>query len=197
MAAPPKQQQAKLIFYHIPGDGDDAESPNAYPVLKPNGIPTVREVRSKFPLPGKYHFRFKMKWGEGSSSIVWMDVPNEDAAVPMFDGKIIAKVIRISWDGGAATSSSAPRAAPAGVPAAAPAAPVQAQPPAPAPAATRPPAPQPQNMLSFDDDFGSASAPARPAAPPVSSPLVSDDPLGFGAPAKPAGKKDDFDMLFS
>jgi len=216
MAAPQQrpQQQAKLVLYHIPGDGDDADTPNAYPILKPSGAPTVREVRAKFPLPGTYHFRFKMKWGESSSSAVWMDVTNEDAQVPLWDGKIIAKVTRISWEGGSQASqprqatapiqqgvspqASPQRPAPQGQPAAA-AAPKpqqqqQQQPP--------PPAAAQQNMLSFDDHFGGGGSPAAaPSAkpPPPASSNVMDDPLGFGSMTGGPGtsKKDDFDMLFS
>lgn len=49
-----------------------------------------------FPLPGSYHFRFKKKLGE--SKVVWLDMVDDSAEVPAFDGVILAKVTRISMD---------------------------------------------------------------------------------------------------
>jgi hypothetical protein len=37
-----------------------------------------------------YHFRFKKKLGEGR--VVWMDVVDDTAEVPNYDGTILAKV---------------------------------------------------------------------------------------------------------
>mmetsp|Transcript_23253 Transcript_23253/g.43712 ORF Transcript_23253/g.43712 Transcript_23253/m.43712 type:complete len:160 (-) Transcript_23253:146-625(-) len=87
-----------LVFYHIPGDGDEAEMPNAFPVLKADGHVLLQDIRSKFPLPGTYHFRFKMRWGPEPVHVAWMDVTNEAAQVPMFDGRVVAKVTRVCWD---------------------------------------------------------------------------------------------------
>ncbi|CAE6925523.1 unnamed protein product [Symbiodinium natans] len=72
--------------------------PNAFPVLKPDGHILLQDVRSKFPLPGTYHFRFKMRWGPDPVHVAWMDVTNEAAQVPMFDGRVVAKVTRVSWE---------------------------------------------------------------------------------------------------
>ncbi|CAK9073455.1 unnamed protein product [Durusdinium trenchii] len=88
------QARPILVFYHIPGDGDEAEMPNAFPVLKPEGQVMLQDVRSKFPLPGTYHFRFKMRWGPDPLQVAWMDVTNEAAQVPFFDGKVVAKAVR-------------------------------------------------------------------------------------------------------
>lgn len=54
----------------------------------------MKDVKAGFPLPGQYHFRFKMKWESGA---VWMDVTNEESMVPMFEDKVIAKVLRVNW----------------------------------------------------------------------------------------------------
>ncbi|CAE7240699.1 unnamed protein product [Symbiodinium sp. CCMP2592] len=93
-------EQAKpiLVFYHVPGDGDEAEMPNAFPVLKADGHILLQDIRSKFPLPGTYHFRFKMRWGPDPAHVAWMDVTNEAAQVPMFDGRVVAKVTRVCWE---------------------------------------------------------------------------------------------------
>ncbi|CAK9073454.1 unnamed protein product [Durusdinium trenchii] len=103
------QARPILVFYHIPGDGDEAEMPNAFPVLKPEGQVMLQDVRSKFPLPGTYHFRFKMRWGPDPLQVAWMDVTNEAAQVPFFDGKVVAKVTRVSWESktGATAQTSA------------------------------------------------------------------------------------------
>ncbi|CAD7975968.1 unnamed protein product [Amoebophrya sp. A25] len=84
-----------LVYYHIPTDQDEAQFPNAFPLAKARGDIKLRDIREKFPLPGQYHFRFKLKWSD--SQAVWMDVTNEDSAVPVYDDKIICKVLRISW----------------------------------------------------------------------------------------------------
>mmetsp|Transcript_56565 Transcript_56565/g.148796 ORF Transcript_56565/g.148796 Transcript_56565/m.148796 type:complete len:152 (-) Transcript_56565:4-459(-) len=98
-----------LIFYHIPSDGDEADSPNAFPIVKPGGAVQLKDVRAKFPLPGTYTFRFKMKFGEGSS--VWMDVTEEDERVPLFDGKVVAKVTRVEWGAKKGAAPAQPAAA--------------------------------------------------------------------------------------
>mmetsp|Transcript_3635 Transcript_3635/g.9376 ORF Transcript_3635/g.9376 Transcript_3635/m.9376 type:complete len:221 (-) Transcript_3635:68-730(-) len=218
-------QQAKLVFYHIPADGDEADTPNAYPVLKPGGAPTVREVRAKFPVPGIYHFRFKMKWGDSTSSAVWMDVPNEDSQVPTYDGKIVAKVTRVSWEASPQAVAAAERAAAAppsptvsvpgvgGDASLRQAAPLQAAAPRLQAVQHAPPPAAPQDALSFDDDAfggGRASGPTALAAPELQGALgCMQDSLGFGTgppngvlaahglPAQHRSKQDDFDMLFS
>ena len=47
------------------------------------------QVRAAFPLPGQYHFRFKVKH---DASYVWMDITSEDAVVPNTQGRIVMKV---------------------------------------------------------------------------------------------------------
>merc|ERR1719270_1854057 len=93
------QQAARpvLVYYHILEDKDDAETPNAFPLLPMGGGVKLQDIRAKFPLPGQYHFRFKMRLSE-ASPLLWMDMTNEDSQVPLLDGKIVAKVTRISWE---------------------------------------------------------------------------------------------------
>lgn len=57
---------------------------------------TGRCMVQHFPLPGSYHFRFKKQLGE--SKVVWLDLVDDSAEVPSFDGVILAKVSRISMD---------------------------------------------------------------------------------------------------
>merc|ERR1719284_2052784 len=108
-----------------------------------------------------------------------MDVTNEDSQVPLYDGKIIAKVTRLSWD---ASPPAGPAAAANGA-GGRPAAPA----PAPAAAPSRPPPQQPVKASQPDallfDDAPPSRAPA-PAAPAVQE----ADILGTGFGGAPAAK---------
>ena len=55
----------------------------------------IDDIRGLFPLEGEYIFRFKYKY---NNAIVWMDLPNDSAKIPLFNGKIFVKATRISWD---------------------------------------------------------------------------------------------------
>mmetsp|Transcript_109749 Transcript_109749/g.291519 ORF Transcript_109749/g.291519 Transcript_109749/m.291519 type:complete len:174 (-) Transcript_109749:81-602(-) len=170
------QQRPVLIYYYIPEDKDEADIPNAFPVLKPGGQIQLRDIRAKFPLPGKYHFRFKMRLGDTVSAL-WMDVTNEDSQVPMFDGRIVAKVTRLSW--GLAASSSVPAQSP-------PAAPV---------------AEAHAELLGFDGHTPSpvAAAAGGGAQPRAAWPAQGANSQPPPPPAAPQvqAKNNDFDMLFS
>ncbi|CAK0892650.1 unnamed protein product, partial [Prorocentrum cordatum] len=49
----------------VPGDGDKQDHPCAFEVpLRGQGV-KLRDVRARFPLPGTYHFRFRMRWEPG------------------------------------------------------------------------------------------------------------------------------------
>ena len=90
---------ATYVFYHLPSDKDDPEHPNAYQINKPVDEITLQDVRENFPLPGKYHFRFKVRLGDSNSSY-WLDVNDDSKIVPPFGPRrIIVKVLRLSWDG--------------------------------------------------------------------------------------------------
>eukprot|EP01066_Platyproteum_vivax_P006930 Platyproteum_vivax@DN2580_c0_g1_i1.p1 len=83
-----------LVYYIVPSDYDDMEHPNAFPIQKPQEEIKLKDIRAKFPLPGKYHFRFKLRY---DNSFVWIDVTNDDSSVPIFQQRIVAKVLRLSW----------------------------------------------------------------------------------------------------
>uniref|UniRef100_A0A7S4Q5L5 DIX domain-containing protein n=1 Tax=Alexandrium monilatum TaxID=311494 RepID=A0A7S4Q5L5_9DINO len=179
------QQPARpvLIYYHIPEDKDEADVPNAFPVLKAGGEIRLQDIRAKFPLPGKYHFRFKMRLGDTAAAL-WMDVTNEDSQVPLFDGKIVAKVTRLSW--GQVANSPAPPPAPARSAPAAPAAPAEllgfdSQPPPPPPAAAGGAAAQLRAAWPAQGDMLQTSVQQQPPPPP---------------PPQAQGKQNDLDMLF-
>mmetsp|Transcript_59858 Transcript_59858/g.142606 ORF Transcript_59858/g.142606 Transcript_59858/m.142606 type:complete len:156 (-) Transcript_59858:164-631(-) len=150
-----------FVYYWLPGDNDEVDHPNAFSIERSGAGVKLREIKAHFPLPGCYHFRFKMRLDSAS---LWMDVTNEDSFVPVFEEKIFAKVLRINWQDGQGAKTAAPQKAAA--PAPAPQAQLAAQ------------APPTQDMLGFGD------GPTRPAAPVRSH-------------TAPAGKADDFDMLFN
>ncbi|PHJ20714.1 dix domain protein, partial [Cystoisospora suis] len=102
-----------FVYYVVTTDGDDFRSPNAFRVPKKSTLITLADVRRYFPLPGAYHFRFKVKvkenpWTVSSSSshqegglegcpFVWLDVLEEDHPLPLCDHRIYIKATRLSW----------------------------------------------------------------------------------------------------
>jgi hypothetical protein len=83
------------VCYHIPSDRDDEEHPNAFAIPKPAEEVTLRDIRQAFPVPGDYHFRFKVKMETGS---YWIDFTEGNSCVPTWGSRrIIAKVLRLSW----------------------------------------------------------------------------------------------------
>jgi hypothetical protein len=87
------------VCYHLPSDRDDPEHPNAFQINKHVEEITLQDIKENFPLPGKYHFRFKVRLGESNSSY-WMDITDNSRIVPSFGPRrIIAKVLRLSWEG--------------------------------------------------------------------------------------------------
>lgn len=90
--------------YFVPEDGDSEDYPNVFLAPKPRQQgypPTLAQVKSAFPLPGRYHFRFKSPLVPGSdrekgSMPVWMDCVDDRQAVPSWRGAIVAKVTRLA-----------------------------------------------------------------------------------------------------
>ena len=46
------------IFYYIPEDNEDFNQLNFFPIQKPLGEVSLNDIRTYFPVPGEYHFRF-------------------------------------------------------------------------------------------------------------------------------------------
>lgn len=70
---------------------------------QPGFSPKLGEIRQAFPLPGRYHFRFKAALVPGSDRDkdcipVWMDCVDDNHHVSVWRGGIFAKVTRISLD---------------------------------------------------------------------------------------------------
>lgn len=99
---------ATYVFYHLPSDKDDPDHPNAYQINKPVEEITLQDVRDNFPLPGRYHFRFKVRLGDSNNSY-WLDVNDDSKIVPPFGPRrIIVKVLRLSWEGTSHSKKQSP-----------------------------------------------------------------------------------------
>jgi hypothetical protein len=86
---------SSVIYYYIPEDKEEPDKLNAFVISKDIETIRINDVKDSFPLPGEYYFRFKFKF---QNKNVWIDFNNADAILPRFEGKIIMKVTRISWD---------------------------------------------------------------------------------------------------
>uniref|UniRef100_A0A7S1Z6D0 DIX domain-containing protein n=1 Tax=Trieres chinensis TaxID=1514140 RepID=A0A7S1Z6D0_TRICV len=92
------------IRYFLPEDGDTESHPNVFLAPKSaHGLPpTLGAIKSAFPLPGQYHFRFKSPLVPGGDRekgglAVWLDCVEDDQPVGVWRNSIIAKVTRISF----------------------------------------------------------------------------------------------------
>lgn len=84
-----------VVYYYIPEDREDPEKLNAFLIYKDIESVKIDDIKQNFPLPGQYYFRFKFKFDNKN---VWIDFNNPDALLPRYDGKIIIKVTRITWE---------------------------------------------------------------------------------------------------
>jgi hypothetical protein len=87
------------MFYHVQGErGESASHPNACRVTCTTpGKPTLADVLASFPLAGtaSFHFRFQVAV---EKQTMFLDLVNPEDAVPLFNGSIIAKLLRLgAW----------------------------------------------------------------------------------------------------
>ncbi|CAI5719301.1 unnamed protein product [Hyaloperonospora brassicae] len=83
-----------MLNYFVPEDGDTSDHLNVVPLPRVDQL-QLQHVKSSFPLPGEFHFRFKMAF-EGT--YVWLDVVNDTDAVPDFNGLVICKISRVQTE---------------------------------------------------------------------------------------------------
>lgn len=79
--------------------------------------PTLGQVKESFPLPGRYHFRFKSPLVPGGDRekggmAVWMDCVHDSQAIPTWRNSIIAKVSRVAVEEDDDDDDDFPSAAP-------------------------------------------------------------------------------------
>lgn len=84
-----------MVYYFVPEDNESPDELNAFGVNKAITEVTQGDIRHLFPLPGKYHFRFK---NNIEGKIAWMDLNGDHCSVLTYQNKIIMKVTRISWE---------------------------------------------------------------------------------------------------
>jgi hypothetical protein len=84
-----------MVFYFLPQDFETVDQLNAFGIQKNVSQITQGDIRSSFPLPGKYHFRFR-NLIEGK--IVWIDLNGDHCKAVAYQGKILMKVTRIDWE---------------------------------------------------------------------------------------------------
>ena len=64
-------------------------------IPKPANQITITDIKTNFPLQGEYVFRCKTRHNKLP---IFVDVLNEGEAVPQFEGKIVLKANRTSWN---------------------------------------------------------------------------------------------------
>ena len=84
------------IFYYVPEDQDSFEHLNLF-IIPNKSLNDVRlhDIKTFFPIPGDYHFRFQFKY---QNQLVWLDLSNDDCTLPQVEGVVIVKGTRKSWN---------------------------------------------------------------------------------------------------
>lgn len=184
------------IRYFIPEDGDTETHPNVFLAPKPArpGLPPkLGDIKGAFPLPGRYHFRFKSPLIPGgdrekTSLAVWMDCTDDNETVGVWRNTIVAKVTRIGIedDDDDDDEEFEHHHHHATVSAPAPPAPPQA------------PAPQPGPDMDIFGDTAPSAPSSTPSSMPGSTHSSTGDLLGGDEPPPPpapAAKKGDAENL--
>ncbi|CAE7862810.1 AUXI1 [Symbiodinium microadriaticum] len=102
------REDSILVSYEVQNDPKDRET--ALYVMPLGGAisVTVAMVRASFPLPGNYHLRFKAPTADGSfGGCVWIDLASDQDLVPVFNGGVAVKALRLP-DGSPGSPSRAP-----------------------------------------------------------------------------------------
>ncbi|KRX01463.1 hypothetical protein PPERSA_01366 [Pseudocohnilembus persalinus] len=81
-----------MVYYHVPADGDDQHTPNAFGVSKDIEQIRVNDLRKNFPLEGEYIFRFKFK---NDGKVLWLDIPEQAKSIPRYNDCIYIKAVKI------------------------------------------------------------------------------------------------------
>ena len=92
------------IRYHVPEDGDDAAHPNVFELVS-EGAVRVGDVRRHFPLPGRFHLRFRRRV---AGLEVWADAADDAAPAPRLQGRILVKASRLAGDAARAPARPPP-----------------------------------------------------------------------------------------
>lgn len=83
-----------LVEYFIAEDNDSSEFPNAFYLEKTTPEVTLKQIRQSFPIKkGVYHFSYRDIY---QNITVWMDLVDDNQAVPVRSSTIMLKVSRIN-----------------------------------------------------------------------------------------------------
>lgn len=88
------KKEMTLIYYYVPEDNDDPDTPNVFGVMHNKSNIRLQHLYDHFPLRGSYIFRFKVMY---DNSIAWLDLPELDSKLPTYRDRIVIKATRISW----------------------------------------------------------------------------------------------------
>lgn len=92
-----------LVRYEVQNSGDSDRESAAFPLPAAAGGITLGHLREHFPVPGRFHFRYKAPSLDGGfGGLVWADLVAEADSVPMYRGEICLRVLRIPDDADAA-----------------------------------------------------------------------------------------------
>ncbi len=90
-----QKKEMTLIFYHVPEDKDDPDTPNVFHIPVSKQSLKLKHIQQYFPIKGNYIFRFKFSY---QGVVVWLDLADPEADVPTFRDKVYLKANRISWN---------------------------------------------------------------------------------------------------
>lgn len=105
-----RRQPSTWVFYVVQGGvhGDNADTPNAFKVMKHVSELRLEDVRDAFPLTrrtgARFHFRFKVAaggevrsraGGNASGDYCYMDLVNPADNVPTFEGHVHIKALQL------------------------------------------------------------------------------------------------------
>ena len=99
-----------LVNYVIAEDVDDFEHPNVFAVHKNIEKLCISDIIDAFPLPGDYHFRFKVDF---KKTFVWEDAVHMDVPVPTYKGGVSLKISRLRPSEPSRNKSVSPASLPA------------------------------------------------------------------------------------
>jgi hypothetical protein len=82
------------VFYFLQGEeGEGPANPNAYEIHGKDKV-QLRDLLGSFPLraQGKFHYRFRVN---AKRAYCWADIVDPNATLPMQNGRVIVKVLRL------------------------------------------------------------------------------------------------------
>lgn len=87
-----------MVFYFLQNEeGEDQAHPNAF-LLPHNSVEEVRfgDILKTFPIANTSKFHFRFRKSDAKFGYIWSDLSSNNDPVPGFNGKIIAKILRLT-----------------------------------------------------------------------------------------------------